>query len=106
MLRNLQKKMEPCSNIPTEHDSGSIRESVASQQPELKYSQSYSDGSSSNYTHKSLLTFHSPESVLHFTIIMASPQALVQLNNSTDAERVTRKQHYSRDVNTSHVNRG
>lgn len=104
VLRNLQKIMEPCRDIPTECDSWSIRESEVPSAwakifPKLLWWQLL------QLYPQVLFNVSLPESVLLFTIIMASPQALVQLNNSTDAERVTRKQHYNRDVNKPHVNR-
>lgn len=36
---------------------------------------------------------------------MASPEALLELNNRCTAEKITRKQHYNRDVNMRRVNR-
>lgn len=105
VYKSLQKIMEPCRDIHIEYDSVANRQSCVFQQPDRKYFQSYCDGRFTNYTHKSFLTFHSPESVLLFTIIMASPEALLELNNGCTAEKITRKQHYNRDVNMRRVNR-
>lgn len=47
-----------------------------------------------------------PQICTAFTIIMASPEALLQLSKGcTAAGRITRKQHHNRDVNTRRVNR-
>lgn len=95
--------MEPCRDIPLENDSltGSLHFSTAWPKIFLKLLwwqvlQLYP---------QVLFSVSLPWICAAFTIIMASPEALLQLNNSTAAEKITRKQHYNRDVNMRHVNR-
>lgn len=97
--------MEPPENKHIEHDRRASRQCESFNSPDRKYSQIYSDGRFANYTHKPFLTFHSPPNLCCLYDHYGEPRG------TSGAEelhccwgKITRKQHYNRDVNMRRVN--